>query len=306
MAIKRNRNQLKRALLEAIDEGDANAVCQLLADDPSLLEAGNAHGNTPLLRAIDGGRLEMVACLLDLGAEPNRANHGGSSPLDSAAFGGLRDIAERLIDAGAEVNPLHAAGMGDLARLEACLRADRQALAPRTVGGRQVFAPLHVAVMAGQVEAVEWLLANGGDVEARSHNGHSPLALVAVCPDADNRAALAALLLSHGADPNAAAGHHWGRVLHEAIKIRDLGLVRQLLDRGADPNAQDASGKTAVHEAVAQNANAIVALLLDHAPDLTIETRKHVQQRGGETALDYARNRKRKAIARLLEEGTAA
>ena len=36
-------------------------------------------------------------------------------------------------------------------------------------------------------------------------------------------------------------------------------------------------------------------------PDLTLTTRKHVQQAGGETALDYARRRKRGPIARLIE-----
>jgi ankyrin repeat protein len=159
--------------------------------------------------------------------------------------------------------------------------------------------------MAGQIEAAEWLLAHGADVNAMSHNGHTPLALVTVCPDAAARAALMELLLSHHADPDAAAGHHQGRVIHEAIKIRDQALVKLLLEHEVDLNAQDASGKTAVHEAVAQNTTAIVELLLDHAPDLTIKTRKHVQQRGGETALDYARNRNRKTITRILEEQAA-
>jgi hypothetical protein len=37
--------------------------------------------------------------------------------------------------------------------------------------------PLHEAVRSGQIEAVQFLLQNGADVNHKTHSGHSPLFL---------------------------------------------------------------------------------------------------------------------------------
>lgn len=290
MTAKPKRSQLKSALAKAVEAGDESRIREIAALDPTLINAGNSHGNTPLLAAVGGQSIETTRLLLELGADPRQANHGGGGPLDGAALSGGREIAELLIAHGAKATALHAAGIGDLERLGGFVEADDRSLGLHTIGGRRTFSPLHAAVMAGQTPVAEWLIARGAEVGCRNHNGHTPLALITDCT-AGTRPALAALLLTNGADPNALAGHFGGTILHEAVKARDRELARTLLHHGADPNPRDMAGKTPLHQAVAGNAKEIVVLLLEYQPDLRIETRKHVQQRGGETALDYARNR---------------
>lgn len=55
--------------------------------------------------------------------------------------------------------------------------------------------------------------------------------------------------------------------LHMAIKIRDLALVKLLVNKGADVDAQDNKGFSPLYYAVMQNQIAIAKFLLDNEAD---------------------------------------
>ena len=154
-------------------------------------------------------------------------------------------------------------------------------------------APLHAAVRACNLPAVTGLL-EFCEPDPKDHNGHTPLALVPELAGAKPRALLATALLDACASVDAQAGHFSGTVLHRAIVNGQLDLVEVLVARGADLTLQDHAGKTPLHEAVAKGVK-YVELLLAGDVDFAIRSRD------GETPLGFARRRKKKAVAALLE-----
>ena len=290
-----SRRALRKQLIVAIEAGDEHRVAEIAAADPSIVNAANSHGHVPLGDAIGTGCLGRVKLLVDHGADPHYSYHCRSL-LDAAAYGGHIDIFRYLVSFGMQPSVHHAAAIGDVRLLGQMLTVDPALGEPTAAGGRWRITPLHAAVIAGNRETVEFLLAHRVPVDAQNHNGHTALALSAECPSKKVRVPIAELLLARGASVNAAAGHHGGTVLHRAVIHGDEALARLLLTHGADPDRQDRSGKTPLHHAVAKNRQ-LVALLLAYEPNLKLETRE------GETAVQYARRLRKPAIVRLLEVG---
>jgi ankyrin repeat protein len=120
------------------------------------VRAGDPNGDTPLLRAIAGGDVEMVRLLLGAGANPNAAGLlAGFTPVMIAL--GKPAILRELIAAGADVNA----------------RTDRRKGMKTVRGGTA----LHLAAAANNIEATRVLIEAGAEVEARDENGLAPLDL---------------------------------------------------------------------------------------------------------------------------------
>ena len=67
--------------------------------------------------AINRGALEEVRALLDLGAALDGPDEGGDTPLISAAWVGSHEIVALLLQRGADINAVGADGRGALQRL---------------------------------------------------------------------------------------------------------------------------------------------------------------------------------------------
>jgi ankyrin repeat protein len=81
-------------------------VRQLLAETPGLSRTQDETGATPLHWAAWRGHEEIVALLLEAGADVGaqwQDSHVGGTPLHAAAHGNQRAIAELLIQHGADV-----------------------------------------------------------------------------------------------------------------------------------------------------------------------------------------------------------
>jgi ankyrin repeat protein len=77
----------------------------LLAADPSLIEARDSDGSTPLHCATWKGHPDVVAVLLDARADVNAVNqneHWGTTPSHAAAHANQTAIAKLLLDHGAD------------------------------------------------------------------------------------------------------------------------------------------------------------------------------------------------------------
>ncbi|MCY4436621.1 MAG: ankyrin repeat domain-containing protein [Chloroflexi bacterium] len=290
-----SRRVLRKQFIAAIEAGDENRVAEIAAADPSIVNAANSHGHVPLGAAIGTGCLERIKQLVALGADPSHAYHGRTL-LDAAAFSGHADIFRYLVSFGMQPSVHHAAALGEFRLLGQMLTENPALREPTVAGGRWRITPLHAAVIAGNRETVEFLLGQDVPVDALNHNGHTALALSAEHPPKEGRAPIAELLLAHGADANAAAGHHGGTVLHRAVIHGNIALARLLLEHGADPNRQDWSGKTPLHHAVAKNRK-LVELVLAFSPNLALESRD------GETPLQYAQRLRKRALVQLLKVG---
>jgi ankyrin repeat protein len=91
------------------------------------------------------------------------------------------------------------------------------------------------------------------------------------------------------------AAQRAGQMLLQATEAGDIVQMQALLGKGAEVNARNAQGWTALHVAAAGGDLAVIALLLHHGADV------HAQSHIGTTALDNAITRGgRKAVIDLL------
>jgi len=87
---------------KACAAGDLGLVRSLIEDGADVNAPDPALGVTPLSYAALFGRDEVVAMLLQKGADANRANRDGGTALHGAAFLGRADIARELLKSGAD------------------------------------------------------------------------------------------------------------------------------------------------------------------------------------------------------------
>lgn len=183
--------------------------------------------------------------------------------------------------------------------------------------------PLMKAAEGGHPPIVRLLLDRGAAIDVRNLEGATALTKAV----AANRARVARLLLDRGAAVAVASGA--ATPLAIAAFNGSDDLVRLLLERGADPNATDRTGKGPIVYAAAKGFASIVALLIDagadpdarYAHDLTalmwaaghandvpaqegLETVALLHRRGA--SLDLADDRGRTALMIAAERGHAS
>jgi len=198
-----------------------------------LLEAGAdpavalLSGETPLLTASLSGNADVVRSLLAAGADPNLAVTRQQTALMWAAGRGHSAVVEALVEYGADVSARSEV------RTEYVKTEKEQDSHPAYKiwienGG---YTPLMFAAWAGDLGSVQALVKGGSDVDELSAFGLSPL-IMAVH---GGNLLLVEYLLAQGAEVNLAASGH--TALHAAILRGDPRAVVSLLEHGADPNA---------------------------------------------------------------------
>ena len=227
--------------------GDVNLRCQL--------------GNTPLIRAVYGGRSEAAKVLLDFGADVNIVNLCGSSPLHECED---IEIASLLLKHGADINlqdshlctPLHFCNGPDSAAIGRVLLEHG---ADPNIVYTDGYAILH---FASDPHLVKIIIQHGGDVNLRCQLGNTPL-IKAVC---GGRSEAAKVLLDFGADVNI-VNLCGSSPLHEC---EDIEIASLLLKHGADINLQDSHLCTPLHFCNGPDSAEIGRVLLEHGADPNI------------------------------------
>ena len=135
-------------------------------------------------------------------------------------------------------------------------------------GAQDGSAPLHQAVRANDLPAVESLIKGGADVKAATRYGVTPMHIAAM----NGNAAILRRLLSAGADVNTASPGG-ETALMTAARTGNVEAVSLLLERGANVNAKDAvRSQTALMWAVTENHPAVVKLLASRGADVKAQT----------------------------------
>jgi ankyrin repeat protein len=144
------------------------------------------------------------------------------------------------------------------------------------------------AAAAGDLEAVEALLAGKSKIDARTGKGGRTPLLEAINY---RHLPVALYLIERGADPNLPDPQGWTPLIWSTIASRWVGnkiipLVRALLDAGADVNLADTDGRTPLMWA-ADRGVTFVTLLLKRGAD--VHARTTMEDNSGRTALMFAK-----------------
>lgn len=151
---------------------------------------------------------------------------------------------------------------------------------------------IYEAAAGGMEVAVRQLLAaDPALVNAFASDGFTPLGLAAYF----KRPALVRLLIEHGADVNQPANNP-ARVapIHSAVAANSVAITRHLLEHGAQVDALQHGGISALHAAAHRGNPVLVQLLLQYGADPGLCTED------GRSALDFARADGHKKIERIL------
>lgn len=180
MLYKWQAGQTQKAFFKAVIAGRLTVVRQMVSRHPALLHARySVNGATPLQLAEVGQHADVVALLLQRGADSDAIDYDGATPLYTATEAGDLPTMQLLIARGAQVNyPLHN-GFTPLDIAAARGRADLVTYlldhgANSTAITQSGLTPLHIAARSGAQRVVELLLAHGADPHARDRQGHTP------------------------------------------------------------------------------------------------------------------------------------
>jgi len=297
------------ALMWAAAEGHATVV-RALIEAGSEVKATLASGFTPLFFAVREGHIDVVRVLLEAGVHVNetltpKANgrapavgtnykpvRNGTSPLLLAVENGHFELAMALVEAGADPNDQRS-GFSPLHAITWVRKPDAS-----DVGDP---APIGSGTLTS-LQFVRALVARGANVNARLGKGvpRPPASATMIGTEgatpflmAADRADIPLMreLLKAGADPllpnadkttplMAAAGLGTSDPLEEAgTEDEALEAVKMLLDLGADINAVDNKGDTAMHGAAYGNFPMIVQLLANRGADVNIWKRPDTEGR---------------------------
>jgi ankyrin repeat protein len=282
-------------------EGYENIVELLINKGAEINAQGGWYGNA-LQAALCGGHERIVELLINKGADINAQGGRYGNALQAASSEGHERIVELLINKGADINAELQLAIcnGNLRAAEFLLNRGAQVqngLPEDVLIAADV--DLHRAVARGCATVLEMLLKSGlFDIESTHRKGQTALALAV---DEDEEECVK-LLLQHGANPEASsvchcAQKHMVPLSHKAAARGDEGVLRLLLDAGADPDARNEHRSTPLTRAAECGFPRCLRMLLE-----TAKVDVNAIDNDGDTALLCAASSGRADCARVLLE----
>ncbi|MFP3024204.1 MAG: ankyrin repeat domain-containing protein, partial [Wolbachia sp.] len=311
------QGELDRTLLHlASGAGEFDKV-KLLLDRGANIEAQDEFGYTPIFLATQSGKWSIVRLLLDKGANIDVQDKEGKTLLYFANQKDNLDMVQFLLDRGANIEIqdklawtpiLYAAQSGKWNVVRLLVSNGAKFNNEITYQGT----PLHFAVQEGNLDTIRFLLDEGADIESQDKDNKKPLHLAV---DA-NRLSVVKLLLDRGASVNAkdennktpldlATEEDVIEVLEKAqldqgllINARNgnLDKVKDLIIQGANLEAKDINGNTALHNACSNGYLKVVEYLIDKGASFK------AKNKDGKTPLDLAIQEGRTDIVQAIEQ----
>ncbi|XP_049331691.1 transient receptor potential cation channel, subfamily N, member 1 [Astyanax mexicanus] len=307
-------------LLLAVEAGNVGIIKELLSGqtEPQLQTQRTGHGDTALHICCRKKDVEMAKVLVELGASMDFQNVEGQTPLHIAAWEGDEAMLKFFYQSKANPNisdkldrsPLHiTAERGHTNVVEILTEKFKSNVLARTKDGSTLLhiasqcghpetaltflkkgVPLHMpnksgavclhaAAKRGHTAVVKALLLKGAHVDATTKDGQTALHIaVQNC-----KPQVVQMLLGFGAQVQLRGGKDLETPLHVAARVKEGEKVAEmLLKSGAEVNAEQENGETAMHVAARYGALQMMRALTEEGADLTWRSKV------GETPLHVA------------------
>jgi len=274
------------AMVEALHNGDLREFMKFVEEDAKLLNARGPEGSTPFMYAVLYTGVPALELLLKEGADVNKRNDANATALMWAATD--LEKTRLLVAHGADVNarstdmrtPLMIATRRPGNTAAVTLLLERGANPNPNVHPITESSPLIEAASAGDAASVELLLSHGAEVKNGAAEPALEMAITMRCPKCTG------LLVAKGLSPK-----DYSTALPNIAALGDVNAVRLLLDHGANVNAVDPLGRTALMYAAASDLLPLdeVKLLVERGADVNAKDAHKLSGDAGLTVLDIAR-----------------
>jgi len=273
-------------LHSAARHGKYESILDIVKLGISTTASSDIFGRSPLHWAIGSGCLKTVNALINQNFDINEQDANLYTPLHTAVLEGNLEILWRLINASADLSlenfigdtPLNCAiNASNFQAAHALLQNIDEALETDYEGDTLLHSVFHFindnVHIHDKKSLIKQLLKKGADVCAKNNKGHTPLYYVIKdcdisTDDEDGGREIINLLIAKGA--NMTDTNNDGRApLHWALMSRNgknahPSIFEFLIQRGAQVDAKDKEGNTAMHLAAENGRADLVSMLLKH------------------------------------------
>lgn len=270
----------KRTPLHCAAEKGLISMVKVLTGKGAYVDAMTSAGlKTPLFLAAEGGHTEIVDYLTDQGAWLCAPDPLCKSPLRAALDGGHIEAARILYERGGRASLSDQELKNEVKSIEKRLYPgllDKMTkkvkpVRPENLRNASGRAPLHEAVLSGDIKALSTLLAKGANPNIQSKSGTTPL----IDAIDKNSIEMVKILLEHKCYVNLVDSNDINLVddngdmpLHRAIKKGNRAVIELLINGGANLNAPNKRRETPLHLAVMNGNMDAVMLLIDKGADV--------------------------------------
>lgn len=219
----------------AIYNEDVDAI-KMLAEHGADLEKREYLGDTPLMVAADRG-IEVVQCLVELGADISAVDDDGWGVAHYAARRANVQVYEYVVDHGADEHLITDEGY--------------------SVG--------HLSLTSGDVVFVEYMMLRGFELTQPVENGDTLLHMAGSSEVADY------IMENYEYDINAIGGLGWTPLHNAAYMDFDESTIRTFLDNGADLSIANDYGETPIFLAYDTYDN--MKTLIEYGADVNVQNK---------------------------------